>query len=64
MHRFIGVLGMLTMLGPGISVFDEPPGDTRRRLLAWGLGLQIAFRVFGDAVGVWAVALSESSARG
>lgn len=42
MHRFVGVLGILTMLGLG-WIFSTNRRAIRYKTVAWGLGLQIAF---------------------
>ena len=42
MHRWIGVLGMLTMIGLAYA-FSTDRRAIRYKTVAWGLGLQIAF---------------------
>ena len=42
MHRFIGILGMITMIGLAYA-FSTNRRAIRYRTVAWGLGLQIAF---------------------
>jgi len=42
MHRFVGVLGILTMLGLG-WIFSTNRRAIRYKTVSWGLGLQIAF---------------------
>jgi CNT family concentrative nucleoside transporter len=42
MHRFVGILGMLTMLALAF-IFSTDRRAIRRKTVAWGLGLQIAF---------------------
>jgi concentrative nucleoside transporter, CNT family len=42
MHRFVGILGMLTMMGLAF-VFSTNRRAIRYKTVAWGLGLQIAF---------------------
>jgi concentrative nucleoside transporter, CNT family len=42
MHRFVGLLGILTMLGLGY-VFSTDRRAIRYKTVAWGLGLQIVF---------------------
>ncbi len=42
MHRFVGILGMLTMLALAY-IFSTDRRAIRYKTVAWGLGLQIAF---------------------
>jgi CNT family concentrative nucleoside transporter len=42
MHRFVGLLGMLTMIGLAFA-FSTNRKAIRYKTIAWGLGLQIAF---------------------
>ena len=42
MHRFVGILGMLTMLSLAY-IFSTDRRAIRYKTVAWGLGLQIAF---------------------
>jgi concentrative nucleoside transporter, CNT family len=42
MHRFVGVLGMATMMGLA-WIFSTNRGAINKKTVAWGLGLQIAF---------------------
>ena len=42
MHRFMGILGMLTMMGLAYA-FSTNRRAIRYKTVAWGLGLQIAF---------------------
>ena len=42
MHRFVGILGMLTMMGLAYA-FSTDRHAIRYKTVAWGLGLQIAF---------------------
>jgi concentrative nucleoside transporter, CNT family len=42
MHRFVGVLGMLTMMGLA-WLFSTNRAAINKKTVAWGLGLQIAF---------------------
>ena len=42
MHRFVGILGMLTMMGLAFA-FSTNRRAIRYKTVAWGLGLQIAF---------------------
>ena len=42
MHRFVGILGMLTMLSLAY-IFSTDRRAIRHKTVAWGLGLQIAF---------------------
>ncbi len=42
MHRFVGILGMLTMLALAY-IFSTDRRAIRHKTVAWGLGLQIAF---------------------
>jgi len=42
MHRFIGILGMITMIGLAYA-FSTNRRAIRYRTVGWGLGLQIAF---------------------
>ena len=45
MHRFTGVLGLITMLGLAY-VFSTNRRAIRLKTVAWGLGLQISFAIF------------------
>ena len=45
MHRFTGVLGLITMLGLAY-VFSTNRRAIRLKTMAWGLGLQIVFAIF------------------
>ena len=42
MHRFTGILGMITMMGLAYA-FSTNRRAIRYKTVAWGLGLQIAF---------------------
>src|SRR5579872_4835701 len=42
MHRFIGILGMMTVMGLAYA-FSTNRRAIRYKTIAWGLGLQIAF---------------------
>ncbi len=45
MHRLTGVLGLITMMGLAY-LFSTNRGAIRKKTVAWGLGLQIAFAFF------------------
>ena len=45
MGRFTGILGLLTMLGLAYA-FSTDRKAIRKKTVAWGLGLQIAFAIF------------------
>ncbi len=42
MHRFVGILGIVTLLGLG-WIFSTDRRAIRYKTVAWGLGLQVAF---------------------
>ena len=54
MHRLVGVLGMLTMLGFAF-LFSTNRRAIRGKTVAWGLGLQVvfAFLVISWTYGQW-----------
>src|SRR5579884_4226579 len=45
MHRFVGILGIMTLLGLGV-LFSTNRRAIRLKTILWGLGLQFAFAVF------------------
>jgi CNT family concentrative nucleoside transporter len=45
MGRFTGILGLLTMLGMAFALSTDRRA-IRRKTVAWGLGLQVAFAIF------------------
>ena len=63
MHRFIGILGMLTMMGLAYA-FSTNRRAIRYKTVAWGLGPADRFRVSGDALGIRAAASSKNWAPG
>ncbi|MGZ4815565.1 MAG: NupC/NupG family nucleoside CNT transporter [Terriglobales bacterium] len=45
MHRFVGILGIVVLLGLGF-LFSTNRRAIRLKTIAWGLGLQFAFAIF------------------
>jgi CNT family concentrative nucleoside transporter len=45
MHRFVGILGIITLLGLGV-LFSTNRRAIRLKTILWGLGLQFTFAIF------------------